>query len=428
MATHKRRQSRPRSRTKPPVRREIRIDHLGHRGDGVAVMDAGRIFVPATLAGEHVTADVAGDRAHLIEILTPSPDRITPICPVFDRCGGCSVQHMAGSAYQAWKRTIVATALENRGLDGTIVSALVDAHGDGRRRVTVHAERSGGTVHVGFAERRGRTIVATQSCPVLSPDLGPVFAIARALAETVPNIRRRFDLQATATDTGLDLDVRGVDADTLATREALAAIAGRFDPARLCATGEVVAERRRPRMTMGSASVTPPPGGFLQATAAGEAALAERVLAALPKDGPIADLFCGVGTFALRLAVRQPVRAVDGDAPALAALDRAVRETPGLKPVTIDRRDLFYSPISARQLTDAAGVVFDPPRAGAEAQAHELAGCAVPVIVAVSCEPATFARDAAILTAGGYVLESVTPIDQFRYTAHVEIVGVFRKP
>jgi 23S rRNA (uracil1939-C5)-methyltransferase len=173
--------------------------------------------------------------------------------------------------------------------------------------------------------------------------------------------------------------------------------------------------------------VTPPPGSFLQATRKGEETLAALVLGALGKTKHCLDLFCGIGPFALRLAERAAVYAADSDAAALAALDAAARHAKGLKPIRTDKRDLFREPFTLAELRPYDAVVFDPPRAGAEAQSRHLAKSKIPLIVAVGCDPASFARDASILISGGYRLEKVTPVDQFAFTAHVEMVSVFRK-
>jgi 23S rRNA (uracil1939-C5)-methyltransferase len=207
----------------------------------------------------------------------------------------------------------------------------------------------------------------------------------------------------------------------------LAQIAARHRLARLTRHGEIVALRVPPGVRIGRARVVLPPGSFLQATAAGETVLARLVTAHCEGTKTVADLFCGVGPFTLRLAERARVTAADNDADAAAALTRAAAGTPGLKPVEALTRDLFRRPFTRTELKRFDAVVFDPPRQGAEAQARELATSAVPVLVAVSCNPATFARDAHILVDGGYRLVRVTPVDQFLYSVHVELVALFQR-
>jgi len=420
--------NRHRRKPKPPAaRRALEITRLGRQGDGIAETETGPVYVPGALAGERVEAEVRGDRGRLLDVIVPAPERVTPPCPHFGTCGGCQVQHLADAAYRDWKRGLVVTALSNRGLDGA-VAPLVDAHGAGRRRVTLHARFSGRQVRIGFMPARSHELLEVGECPVLASDLDAAFAAATRLAAVFAGRAGKLDLAFTATETGLDAAIRGAGAPDLDRRMDLADAAGELDLARVSVDGETISERRQPVLTMGPARVVVPAGGFLQATAAGEAALSRMVLETCADAATAADLFCGVGPFALGLAPARPVDAFDSDTAALAALEHAVRFTPGLKPLKVTRRDLFERPLLPDELRRYAAVVFDPPRAGAEAQARELAESTVPTVVGVSCEPATFARDAAILVAGGYELERVTPIDQFRHTGHVEMVGVFRKP
>ena len=372
------------------------IARLGHRGDGVADSAAGAIYVPGTLPGETVEVEqVAGhpDRRRLLQIERPSPERIAPICPHFGVCGGCAVQHWQDARYRAWKRDLVVEALRQAGLDASVAD-LIDAHGDGRRRAVFHA-RSGaqGVLEVGFAAARTHRIVAIDRCPVLAPSLSGAIKAAWAIAETLGPTKKPLDIHVTATDAGLDIDVRGSGPLTPALMTALARVAANHDLARLTRHGELIALARPPTLRIGKAIVQLPPAAFLQATAEGEAALARLVLTASAGAAKVADLFAGIGPFALRLAERARVFAVDDDEAALAALTRAAASTGGLKPVEVERRDLFRSPLTAAELKNFDAVVFDPPRQGADAQARELAASGVPLIVAVSCNPATFARD-----------------------------------
>jgi 23S rRNA (uracil1939-C5)-methyltransferase len=402
----------------------LTIARLGRRGDGIADTPAGPVFVPFALPGEIVEAEAwpgHPDRRLPIKIEHASPERITPICPHFGTCGGCALQHWAAAHYREWKRGLVIEALSQAGLD-TPVDDLIDAHGEGRRRAVLHARRGQRDVlKVGFAAPRAHQIIAIDRCPILA--LEGAVATAWAIAETIESMRKPLDIQVTATENGLDVDLRGSGPLTASATTALARIATRHKLARLTRHGEIVVQRLAPTVTMGRARVTLPPGAFLQATAAGEAALAALVLEHCGKAGRIADLFAGVGPFALRLAERARVTAVDSDKEAVAALKRAAETTQGLKPVAIEARDLFRRPLAAAELKPFDAVVFDPPRQGAEAQARALATSNVPVVVAVSCGPTTFARDARILVDGGYRLTRVTPIDQFRYSPHIELVA-----
>jgi 23S rRNA (uracil1939-C5)-methyltransferase len=402
------------------------ITRLAHRGDGIAETAAGPLYVPYTLPGEAVEVEqVPGhpDRRHLVRIETASAERIAPVCRHFGVCGGCVVQHWADEPYRDWKRGLVTTALAQAGLDAE-VEALIDAHGEGRRRATLHVRRSArDVIEVGFAALRAHHIVGIDRCPVLAPSLDGAIQAAWAIADELQATRKPLDIQVTATDAGLDVDVRGSGALSATLTQSLAHVAATHRLARLTRHGELVAQRATPTIMIGRARVALPSGAFLQATAAGEAALAKLVTTHAGEARTVADLFCGLGPFALRLAERSRVSAADQDGAAIAALARAVRATSGLKPVEAQVRDLFRRPWVAQEFKNFDAVVFDPPRQGAEALARELAKSKVPVVIAVSCNPATFARDARILVDGGYRVGAVTPIDQFRHSAHVEIVA-----
>ena len=332
--------------------------------------------------------------------------------------------------YRAWKRDLVVTALAQAGLPQE-VDDLIDAHGAGRRRVVFHARRAGRArqggdmLQVGFTALRSHDVIAIDRCPVLAPGLGGALKAAWDIAESL-GTGKPLDIHATATQAGLDIDVRGSGPLAAPQAAKLSRVAETHGLARLTRHGELIAQRAVPTVAMGRANVMLPPGGFLQATEEGEAVLARLVTAHVGKAKVILDLFAGVGPFALRLAERARVTAADADEAAIAALKRAAT-APGLKPVATQVRDLFRRPFAATELDRQDAVVFDPPRQGAEAQARALATSRVPVIVGVSCNPATFVRDAKILVGGGYRLSRVTPVDQFRYAAHVELVARFER-
>jgi 23S rRNA (uracil1939-C5)-methyltransferase len=412
------------------VTEQLTITRLGHRGDGVADTPAGPVYVPYALPGEVVTVEaVAGhpDRRILDHIDRPSHERVTPVCKHFGVCGGCALQHWSLAEYRLWKRALVVEMLEHHGLVCP-VAPLVDAHGRGRRRAVLHARRGGHEVlEVGFAAPRAHHIVAIDACPVLAPELAGAIKAAWAIAETLKLTDKPLDIQFTAADNGLDVDVRGSGPLKPDHITRLARIADAHGLARLTRHGELVTQRAQPLLSVGRAQVPLPPGSFLQATAEGEATLARLVLDHVGKAKRVADLFAGIGTFALRLAEKARVTAADSEAGAIKALQRAAATTSGLKQIEALPRDLFRRPLVASELKVFDAVVFDPPRQGAEAQARELAASTVKTIVAVSCDPATFARDVRILVDGGYKLVGVTPVDQFRWSHHVEVVGVLGK-
>jgi 23S rRNA (uracil1939-C5)-methyltransferase len=404
----------------------LAIDGLGARGDGIASSAAGAIYVPYTLPGEIVEVDPwpgHPDRRNLLRVEAASAARITPICPHFGVCGGCQLQHWDAAPYLAWKHEAVVTALRHAGIAAD-VSDVLDAHGDGRRRAVFHARcATHDILEVGYAALYAHRIIPIDRCPILAPGLAGAIDAAWAIAETLKPAAKPLDIQATMTDAGIDVDVRGSGPLTPQLTAALARVAEARRLARITRHGELVAQRAVPVIRIGRTTLALPPAAFLQATVLGEETLARLVAEHVGATRAVADLFAGVGPFALRLAERARVLAADSDAGAIDALRRAANATSGLKPVTAERRDLFRRPFVAQELGGIDAVVFDPPRQGAEAQARELARSRVPVIVAVSCNAATFARDVKILIDGGYRLGRVTPVDQFRYSAHVEIVA-----
>lgn len=409
----------------------VKIERLGARGEGVAMVRGHTVYVPHALPGETVRADIDGERACVSELLQASPWRIAPVCEYYGVCGGCALQVLAPDGYAGWKRNLVVEALSRGGIESPVAD-LVAAHGDGRRRVTLHARcgpfaANGPAVVTGFMRARGHEIIAIRHCPLFCDELAHAPALAEALAGALAELEKPLDILLTATRSGIDVDVRGAGPLPKAMRLKLADLAATLDLARLASHGEVIIERRAPELLVGRAILNPPPGAFLQATLAGELALARLVTEAAGRSGRIADLFAGTGTFALRLSQIAPVHAVENDGAALAALDRAARHAEGLKPVSIEMRDLFRRPLTAVELQSFDCVVFDPPRAGAQLQATELAASDVARVIAVSCNAQTFARDARILIDGGYGLQAVTPIDQFLYSPHVEVVGVFTR-
>lgn len=412
------------------VTERLTIERLGNRGDGIADTSAGRVFVPYALPGETVTIDaVAGhpDRRHLLHVETASAERVNPECRYFGICGGCALQHWALPRQLDWKRQLVIDALAHVDIDAP-VAATIDAHGAGRRRAVLHARRGTHDVlEVGFAAPRAHHLVAIDACPILAASLSGAVGAGWSIAETLAPSRKPLDIQISGADNGLDIDIRGSGPLDPAHVTTLAALAGKHDIARITRHGELVAQRQQPVLAIGTASVPLPPGCFLQATAEGEATLARLVLDHVGRAKQVLDLFSGIGPFALRMAATAHVAAVDSDTAAIAALKAATATARGLKPVDAQARDLFRRPLSAQEIKPFQAVVFDPPRQGAEAQARELAKSATPIVVAVSCDRMTFARDARVLVDGGYRLVTVTPVDQFRYSPHIELVAKFER-
>ncbi len=404
---------------------EVEIESLGARGDGVA--ESGALYVPYTLPGERVRVVRHGDRGRVEAVLTPSTERIAPVCPHFGTCGGCALQHASERFTARWKRDLIAVALGARGITEVAIRPMVTSAPESRRRITVAARRTRKGVLIGFHAPAATDIVPIETCAVAEPSLIAVLPRLEELVGLAASRKGEVRFTLTLTKGGIDVAVAGAKPLEGPAKALLAGVAARAGIARLGWNGEEMAVMQTPDVAMGRARVVVPPGGFLQPTREGEAALRQAVGEAVGEARRIADLFCGSGTFTLPLAEQAEIHAVEGEAEALAALDAAWRATPGLKRVRCERRDLSHRPLLPDELKGVEAVVIDPPRTGARTQAEQLARGKVPRIAAVSCNPATFARDARILIDGGYRLEWVLPVDQFRWSPHVELVAAFRR-
>jgi len=408
---------------------ELEIISIGGRGDGVGELEGKSVFVPFSLAGENVLINKNGNRGKILKIIKSSPNRIAPFCSHFTRCGGCVVQHLPPDIYRSWKKEIVKTALDNQGLDVQI-DDLIDAHGNGRRRVSLHVLFDQGIPRAGFMKARSHDLFEFDECPVLVSALNEATKIARSLSSPLSSFSKKINILITAFECGLDCDIQipiKFSELDINVRIKLADVAAKFDLARVTVSGDIIVERRSPMIKIGKAYIFPPPNVFLQATLAGEKLLADFVLAYAFGAYKVADLFCGIGPFSLRLANASSVLAVDFNEAQISTLSKAARNCQGLKPIITEVRDLFSNPYRADELSDFDCVIFNPPRAGAKAQAGEISKSKVPIVIAVSCDPASFARDSAILACGGYSLEKITPIDQFKFTRHVEMVALFQR-
>ncbi len=406
---------------------ELVIEALGSRGDGVTQTESGPVYVPFTLPFERVRANVQGERGELLELLEVSEERREPLCRHFGECGGCSLQHLNATAYLEWKREQVVQAFQSRGLN-VPVGPVIPAQAGTRRRAVLTARRTRKEVLLGFSRRLTHQIVDMQECPVLQARIVKVLPELRDMLRVL--LTRKGEARVTILDTGNGLDVcidgaREVSSPDLLMQ--LSDFSARLDLARLTVNGEVHATRHSPVLEFGSVAAVPAPGAFVQATSEAEEVLIGKVMAACESASHIADLFSGSGTFTLPLAQHAEVLAVEMDEEALGTIDHAVRQAQGLKPVRTLRRDLFREPLSATELEQFDAVVFDPPRAGGRDQAEELAHSSVRRVVAVSCNPATLARDVRSLIDGGYRLIDVTPVDQFLYSEHIEVVALLER-
>ncbi len=431
----------------PPV--DVTIDRIGGQGDGVARAIVGsdwearerQIFVPFTLPGERVLARPVRDKGEGVaceptELASTSSERADPPCRHFMTCGGCALQHWEAPPYQAWKRGRVTEALDKVGLGDVDVSDMAAAGPMERRRADIVLRRLDGRILAGFRERASNRIVDLRQCPVLVPELFEMVGALRLLAQAFLAPGEDAAAAMTMTDDGIDLLLDLPREPDMGLLRDLADFADRTDCARLSwrASGgdqpaTPLAARRSAAIRFGALAVKPPPGGFLQATRRGENAIADAVLAGVGEARRVADLFAGCGTLSGRLLMRKGrmVHAVEGLSAPLEAATRAASEAGLSSRFTTEKRDLSSRPLAGKELNRFDAVVFDPPRAGAKPQAEALAVSGVPSVVAVSCNPSTFARDARILVDGGYNLLWCRPIDQFLWSPHVELVAAFRK-
>lgn len=401
---------------------EYMIKRLGHLGDGVA---DGPVFAPGALPGELVTGALDGDRLTNVRIVSPSSDRVTPPCRHFKSCGGCQMQHMADTALADWKADIVRTALHAQGLE-TEFLPMHTSPPNTRRRATLAARRTKKGAMAGFYGRHSDTIIEIPDCRLLHPRLMAALPVAEMLAEAGASRKTPLRVAATLAEQGLDVAVTEGKPLDGPLRMTLAELCQTHDLARLSWEGEMIATRLPPEQRFDGISVVPPAGAFLQATKEGEQALRSDVLDIVKEAPSVIDLFAGCGTFSLPVARKAAVHAVEGDREMIASLDTGWRHAQGLKKVTTETRDLFRQPLQSDELSGFSAAIIDPPRAGAEAQIAQLAQSAIPVIAHVSCNPVTFARDAATLARYGYRLTRLRVVDQFRWSVHVELVAEFR--
>ncbi len=417
-------------------RAEVAIESIGRHGDGAAALEGGIVHVPATAPGDRVTVALTETgsgrfRGRLLDLLQAGPDRREPPCRHFGACGGCALQHLTPDAYGAWKLDMLRGLLARNGLDAAVVEPLHRSPPGSRRRATFAIRRRREGAIVGFSERHSHRVVDLAACPVVRPEIAALVAPLRAWAETALQPGDRAAAHVAMTDSGLDLLVRTAARLGGAGREALVDLLAREGLARAARAhpkqegAEVLAEARPVRAVHGGVPVALAPGAFAQATADGEAALTGFVLDAAQGAASAFDLFCGSGAFALPLAKRGcSVFAADIDKAAVANLAAAARQA-GLATLHAEARNLMRRPVPAGELAGADLAIFDPPRAGAKAQAAEIAASRVPVVAAVSCDPGTFMRDARSLVEGGYRLTRLRPVDQFLWSAHLELAARF---
>ncbi|WP_370222635.1 class I SAM-dependent RNA methyltransferase [Pararhodobacter marinus] len=401
----------------------ITVERLNTRAEGVG----GGVSVARALPGEVVEGTPEGGRIAQPKILTPAPERVAAPCRHYKACGGCALQHASDAFVETWKTDVVRQAMAAQGIDAPI-RGIHTSPPRSRRRAVLGGRRLKSGALVGFHARASDSVTAIPDCLLLDPALIAAIPALEALVAEGGSRKGEMRLAVTLFEQGIEVSVTEGKPLDKALSLSLPQIAGQFGLARLAWNGEVLLQEEPPVLRMGRARVSPPPGAFLQATPQGEAALLNCVTEAVGDAKQVVDLFAGAGTFTLPLAERAEIHAVEGYAPMLAAMDRGWRNAQGLKRVTSEARDLFRRPLMPDELKRFDAVVIDPPRAGAEAQVAELAKAAVPVIAHVSCNPVTFARDAKTLIAAGYRLDWVQVVDQFRWSAHVELAARFSRP
>ncbi len=399
----------------------VEIVRLAHGGDGVT---ADGVFVPYTIPGDVVRID-GGSSPRLEEVVEAGPWRTEPKCRHFGHCGGCSLQHVTRDAYLAWKRDLIDSALTKRGLKNAPIENVRTVEPGTRRRAVINARSMADGVVLGFHEARSDELVDILECPVLVPRLADALPKIRSKLGNLMHCGEAAVLHLTQTSAGLDVSLNWKRVSGPDTHFALAEFAQELNLARLSWNGEPVAVARAPYLRIGRHTVFLPVEPFLQPTSEGEAILQSLVREGVQGAGHVADLFAGCGTFALGLSQTRSITAVEGNMAMAAALNDAAAEK-GSK-IVAERRDLYRRPLLASELATFDAVILDPPRQGAKAQAEQLAKSDVARIVYASCNPSSFARDARILSDGGYKLRRLVPVDQFLWSAHVELVAFLER-
>ncbi|MEM1376895.1 MAG: methyltransferase [Pseudomonadota bacterium] len=403
---------------------------LDRQGRGVVTTSDATIYVKGALPGDVVTGMVLDGEIETPHFVSKSGHHTQTVIDG-ERSPAAPLQHIADPLYSEWKASLVNDALAANGIDVEL-QPLVPCAPQTRRRAAFSVIQTQVGLNFGFQRPRSHEIIADYDCPVLAPLLVKARPALKALAKAALPIMaekaKPATMLTTVTKTGLDVAMEGVERLNSERREAALKIALKANLARLSINGELIVETRKPIVLFDDIPVEIPAGAFLQAVPAIEAQMRELVASHLTGTKRVLDLFSGCGTFSLPLAKNHTVHAVEMDQASLDALAAAARKQPTLKQVSTERRDLFERPVTTAEMEGFDALVFDPPRAGAEAQAKEIAQSPIEKVAAVSCNPETLARDLRILMDGGYALKSVTPFDQFLWTHHVEAVALLGKP
>lgn len=407
---------------------QVEISELGRRGDGIGQGTNGRLYVPLSAPGDVLSVHAKGKKHVIDDIVTPSEFRIKAACPKFGICGGCLLQHVVPDFVANWKRDLITSALEYEGLRDVDVAQTFSVPEGDRRRAEVKIVRTKKSAILGFNARGSSDVIDLNACLVLVPEIPVLFGPLRELFANLLDPKQSVKVLITAMANGLDVNVSSPKELPMRILPQLAGFADDQDLARLSWNQDLVVERRAPLVSFGAMSGRITPGAFLQASTTGQDFLIEQVRDGLKGTTRIVDLFAGAGTFSLSQVDKRSVHAVEADETMLSAITRSMAGVQGTKPVTTEQRDLFQRPLLAVEFKKFDGAIFDPPRSGARDQTGYLAISGLPVIMGVSCNPESFAKDARTLVSSGYVLEWVKPLDQFRHSPHVELVAKFTRP
>lgn len=415
---------------------KLTIDELGGRGDGIAHRDHGIIYVPYTVTGDVVDVKLSGSKGKLRHIHTASPHRISPICDHFTQCGGCMLQHVDLEYYTTWKRDLIKTALINHGLDDVEILPLQVSPPGSRRRTSLHAiGRGGGKIVLGYAEKSSHNLIDVTMCPILVTKIRDFIAPLRIFLSKLLEKKQKMTIQISDGENGLDVVFKAKGDVSLDMRMDLAAFAEQNDLARISwlDTGlkkpyyEMLAERRKPYVRFRGQKVFFPEGAFLQATKIGQDVLTAVMLEAVEGADNVVDLFSGCGTFSIAAAEHCNIHAVENNADMLDSLKNSANLMSNIRKVTTELRDLFLRPLLPHELNKFDVAIIDPPRAGARQQMTEIINSDLKKLVMISCNPLTFARDVRALAEAGFKMGKVTPVDQFLYSSHLEIISIFER-
>ncbi len=407
----------------------LSIEAMGAQGDGVARIGGGVIHVPFTLPGETVRVEVKGQRGNSIAIDIPSAARVAPICRHFGVCGGCALQHWNAANYAEWKTGLVTSSLAREGIEAR-PDALQSYPTASRRRATFTVEKKGNVLALGYRAARSHETVNLAECPVLLPEIEACLPILRQALSNELRDGQEARVHVASVSNGVDCAIDGANLRAGSHSNLIEALSA-AGMIRVIWNGEVLFQSAAPVITISGVRVPLPPGNFLQAVATCEEEMVHFVLEALAQTkaakGPICDLFSGLGAFTFSAARLAPVTAYEANSQAVAAMTAAIREAQGIKPVTAVRRDLFRNPLGPLELNRFAAAIIDPPREGAEAQCVSVAASKIATVIMLSCDAASFARDAGHLVRGGFQLERLMAFDQFKFSAHVEVAALFHR-